>query len=54
MEMSFIEEGGRKVVLRGMSGNSAKVFTAKRMEDIFRREDIVYAAECRISAHVDE
>jgi hypothetical protein len=54
MEISFTEEGGRKVVLRGMTGNSTKVVTAKRMEAIFRREEIVYAAECRISAHVDE
>jgi hypothetical protein len=54
MEMSFTEEGGRKVVLRGMTGNSSNVVTAKRMEAIFRREEIVYAAECRISACVDE
>jgi hypothetical protein len=54
MEMSFTEEGGQKAVLRGMTGNVAKVFTAKRMEAIFRRDEIVYAAECRISAHVDE
>jgi hypothetical protein len=31
MEMSFTEEGGLKVVLRGMTRNSARVFTAKRM-----------------------
>jgi hypothetical protein len=54
MEMSFTEEGGRKVVLRGMTGNFAKVVTTKRMEAIFRREEIVYATECRISACVDE
>jgi hypothetical protein len=54
MEMSFTEEGGRKVVLRGMTGNSAKIVTAKRMEAIFRREEIVYATECRILTRVDE
>jgi hypothetical protein len=54
MEMSFTEEGGRKVVLRGMTGNSTKIVTAKRMEAIFRRDEIVYAAECRILACVDE
>jgi hypothetical protein len=54
MEMSFTEESGRKVVLRGMTGNSAKVVTTKRMEAIFRREEIVYAAECKISARVDK
>jgi hypothetical protein len=47
MEMYFVGEGGRKVVLRGMTGNSAGVVTAKRMEAIFRREEIVYAANVR-------
>jgi hypothetical protein len=37
-----------------MTGNAAKVVMAKRMEAIFRRDEIVYAAECRISARVDE
>jgi hypothetical protein len=54
MEMSFVEEGGHKVVLRGMTGNSARVVTAKRMEAIFRREEIVYAVERKISTWVDE
>jgi hypothetical protein len=38
MEMSFTEESGRKVVLRGMTGNSTKVVMTKRMEAIFKRE----------------
>jgi hypothetical protein len=54
MEMSFTEEGGRKVVLQGMTGNVAKVVTAKRMEAIFQRDEIVYAAKYRISTCVDE
>ena len=54
MEMSFTEEGGRKVVLRGMTRNAAKVVTAKRMEAIFWRNEIVYAVECRIVTRVDE
>jgi hypothetical protein len=54
MEMYFTEEGGRKVVLQGMTGNSAKVVTAKRMEAIFRREEIMYATECKILARVDK
>jgi hypothetical protein len=37
-----------------MTGNSAKVVMAKRMEAIFRREEIVYAVECKISARVDK
>jgi hypothetical protein len=41
-------------VLRGMTGNSARVVMAKRMEAIFRREEIVYAAECKVSTCVDE
>jgi hypothetical protein len=37
-----------------MTGNFARVVTTKRMEAIFRREEIVYATECRILALVDE
>jgi hypothetical protein len=37
-----------------MTGNSARVVTAKRMEAIFIREEIVYAAECKVSTQVDE
>jgi hypothetical protein len=44
MEMSFTKENGKKVVLRGMIGNTLRVVTTKHMEAIFRREDIVYAA----------
>jgi hypothetical protein len=54
MEMSFMKESGRKVVLKGMTGNSARVVTAKRMEAIFRRDEIVYAVGCKISACVDK
>jgi hypothetical protein len=54
MEMSFTKESGRKVVLKGMTGNTAKVVTTKRIEAIFRREEIVYAIEYNISARVDK
>jgi hypothetical protein len=54
MEMSFTKESGRKVVLRGMTSNLTKVVMAKRMEAIFRREEIEYVAECKISARVDK
>jgi hypothetical protein len=37
-----------------MTCNSTNVVTTKRMEAIFRREEIVYAAEYRISIRVDE
>jgi hypothetical protein len=54
MEMSFTEETGKKVVLRGMTGNIPRVVTSKCMEVIFQREDIVNAAKCRISVRVDK
>jgi hypothetical protein len=41
-------------VLRGMTGNVAKVVTTKRMESIFQRDEIVYATECRVVTCVDE
>jgi hypothetical protein len=50
---SSIQEGSG-VVLRGMTGNSGKVVTTKRMEAIFRREEIVYSVECKISTRVDK
>jgi transposase InsO family protein len=53
MEMSFTESG-RKVILRGMTNNTARVVTTKRMEAIFRREEIVYVAEYKILARVDK
>jgi hypothetical protein len=37
-----------------MTGNSARVVMAKRMEAIFRKEEIVYAVECKVSTWVDE
>jgi len=49
MEMSFNEESGKKVMLRGVIGNTPRVVMTKCMEAIFKREDIVYAIECRIS-----
>jgi hypothetical protein len=38
MEMSFTEETGKKVVLRGMTGNTPRVVTTKHMEAIFREK----------------
>jgi len=49
MEISFNEESGKKVMLRGMTCNTLRVVTTKRMKSIFIREYIVYAVECRIS-----
>jgi hypothetical protein len=54
MEMSFTEENGKKVVLRGMTCNTPRVMKTKRMEAIFWREYIVYATKCRILFRVDK
>jgi hypothetical protein len=54
MEMSFSGENGKRVTLRGMTGNAPRVVTTKRMEAIFRREDIVFAKKCLISVQVDK
>jgi hypothetical protein len=54
MEMSFNGENGKRVTLKRMSGNSPRVVTAKCMEAISRREDIVYAAEFLVSILVDK
>jgi hypothetical protein len=54
MEMSFVEEGGRKVVLRGMTGNSARVVTAKRMGSHLQKGRNCIRRECKISTRVDE
>ena len=54
MEMSFNGENGKRVILKGMSGNAPRVVTTKCVEAIFRRADIVYAAECLVSVQVDK
>jgi hypothetical protein len=54
MEISFNEESGKKVMLRGITGNTPRVVKTKCMEAIFRREDSVYTTECRISIQVDK
>ena len=48
MEMSFNTEEGKRVMLKGMTGDSPRVVTAKKMHAIFRREEIVFAVECFI------
>jgi hypothetical protein len=52
MEMSFTEEGGKKVVLWGMTGNATKVVTTKRMEAIFRRDEIVYGSHLQFACQL--
>ena len=43
MEMSFNSEEGKRVTLKGMTENVPRVVSAKRMEAMFRREDVTYA-----------
>jgi hypothetical protein len=54
MEISFNGENGKRVTLKGMSGNAPRVVMFKRMEAIFRMEDMVYAAKCLISVQLDK
>ena len=46
MELKFRDADGRRVVLRGMASKAPKIVSARRMESIFRHDDIVWAAEC--------
>jgi hypothetical protein len=48
MEMSFNSDEGKRVMLKGITGDSPRIVTAKKMHAIFRREEIAYAAECFI------
>jgi ribosomal protein L31 len=54
MEMPFNEESGKKVMPRGMAGNTPRLVTTKHMEAIFIREDILYTTKCKISVQVDK
>ena len=49
MELKFRDADGRRVVLRGMASKAPKIVSARRMESIFRHDDIVWAAECVIT-----
>jgi hypothetical protein len=48
MEMSFNTEEGKRVTLKGMTGDSPRIVTVKKMHAIFRREEIAYATQCFI------
>jgi hypothetical protein len=48
MEMSFNSEEGKRVTLKGMTENTPRVVSAKRMEVVFRHGDMAYAAECLV------
>jgi hypothetical protein len=53
LTMSFRDTSGSRVVLRGMSTGAPRAVSAKRMERIFRRGDVAYAAECWITTRKD-
>jgi hypothetical protein len=44
LEMGFIDQDGKKVVLRGMSTGAPRTVSTKRMERIFRHGEVAYAA----------
>jgi hypothetical protein len=48
MEMSFNTKNGKRVTLKGMTGEAPRVVTTKRMHAIFRREEVAYATKCFI------
>jgi hypothetical protein len=45
MEMSFNTNEGKRVTLKGMTGDSPRIVTAKKMHAIFRQEEIAYTTE---------
>lgn len=47
VEIRFQHEG-RTVVLRGLSDDSCRVVSLRRMERLFRHDDVEWAAECLI------
>jgi hypothetical protein len=49
MEMSFNNEDGKRITLKGMTGKSPRVVTTKKMHAILRCEEVAYATECFIT-----
>jgi hypothetical protein len=49
MRMEFIDTGGQRVILRGMSTGAPRIMSNKHMEAIFRHGDVACAAECLIT-----
>jgi hypothetical protein len=49
LEMGFIDNEGKRIVLRGMLTGTHRTVSAKRMERIFRHGEVAYAAECLIT-----
>jgi hypothetical protein len=53
LTMSFRDASGLRVVMRGMSTGAPQTVSTKRMERIFRHDDVSYAAECLITTRKD-
>jgi hypothetical protein len=53
LDMGFIDQDGKKVVLRGMSTRAPRTVSTKRMERIFRHGEVAYVAECLITTRKD-
>jgi hypothetical protein len=53
-EMSFNSKEGKRVTLKGMTENTPRVVSAKRMEAIFKREDVAYATKCLVSVQTTQ
>jgi hypothetical protein len=53
LEMGFIDQDGKKVVLRVMSIGALRTVSTKRMESIFRHGEVAYAAECLFTTQKD-
>jgi hypothetical protein len=51
LEMGFIDAEGKKVVLRTISNGKPRTVSTKRMERIFRHDDVAYVAECLNTTH---
>lgn len=49
MELKFRAVDGKKVVLWGMENGALKIVSSKRMESIFRHEDVAWAEKCLIT-----
>ena len=49
MEMSFNNEDGKRITLKGMTGKSPRVVTTKKMHAILRCEEVAYATGCFIT-----
>jgi len=53
LEIGFRDSDRKRIVLRGMSTGAPRTILAKRMERIFKHEEVSYEAECLITSQKD-